>query len=488
MRRGNSVRPGTGPRRSNVAGFPVYPETLRPGQPVDAVPSVDQNTDPPPAVILNGSALPKAAAVVVETPSANDDAAPDSSTRSKDGPAVAKTDVTTPSADPSSAPATEKEEAKAKEDKDDKEAKESVKTEPERAGGKMRTDRPDRPERRARERKGGRGRSAAPPPVAPAAAEPEATSASATSAPTTEKAVVAHTVPSPVVARGIDAPVEPTEKGTTPHADLDEKFFAEGVHSEQEMLAAAAAADGKSSRPSAPLEEEIDPKILLKLQPDVRARRAKFGSVAKWVSIVCVVLIGAAALARYKNGQDSQEAAEREMAAYAAAHTYTAPTDKPPPAAAPTQTTTAAAVAPADSAEVPAPADSVAAANPAGSNAPPGRAPLGPEAVASAAPAAPAASGAAAGTALSDTETPPAKTAQQEKRDAQILLDRGAFGRAAEAGERSVRLDPSDGEAWLLLGASYQSMGRAGDAKRAFNSCLSQGKKGPLGECKAMLQ
>jgi hypothetical protein len=451
MRRGNSVRPGTGVRRSNVAGFPAYPETLRPGQGLDGQPIEGESSAVPPPVILNGSALPKAAAVVVEIPSANDDVAPDSSTRSKDEVAVAKEVDAPPKVEE---PEAEKEEPKAKE-----------------PTVKMRTDRPERPERRSRDRGKGKGRSAAPPPVAPNVIEDEP---KVSAPPPAEKTVEAAT------ASVVVAPKETAEKAAAP-ADLDEKFFAEGVDSEQEMLAA------KSATPSMPIEDEIDPKILLKLHPDVRARRAKFWPIVQWVGIGCAVLIGAAGLVRYKNNQSSQEAADRDMAAYAAAHTYTEPTDKPPPPLAPTQAAPAAAntaaAAPGDPEAIPPPADTAAG------NAP-GKPPLGPEAkaVAAAALGAPAPPGAAAGTAQTDTETPPAKTAQQEKRDAQVFLDRGAFGSAIAAGERSVNLDPTDGEAWLLLGAAYQSQGRAGDAKRSFNNCLKQGKKGPIGECRAMLQ
>jgi hypothetical protein len=53
-------------------------------------------------------------------------------------------------------------------------------------------------------------------------------------------------------------------------------------------------------------------------------------------------------------------------------------------------------------------------------------------------------------------------------------------------GLESVRLDPVDGEAWLILGAAYQMVGDAKEARRAFASCLKEGKRGPRGECAAM--
>ena len=82
----------------------------------------------------------------------------------------------------------------------------------------------------------------------------------------------------------------------------------------------------------------------------------------------------------------------------------------------------------------------------------------------------------------------PAKTAAEEKRDARSLLERYNAKGAIEAGERSVALDPTDGDAWLILGAAYQEVGQLDGARRAFQACLKQAKRGPVGECRAMLQ
>jgi tetratricopeptide (TPR) repeat protein len=258
---------------------------------------------------------------------------------------------------------------------------------------------------------------------------------------------------------------------------LDERFFSEGVQSDGEVFARKQS----SVRPHEP-EEEIDPKLLLKMHPDVRARRAKFAPIVKWV-VLGAVLLGLGGLVKHKIAQGDQETAAREMAEYAATHAPASatkedtPTTAPapvvvvgaqgaasgetaPPAALPK--TTEGQAAPADGTEVheaPVPAAGSSAAAAVGSVSPP-----------------------------PEGESAPAKTAAQEKRDCQVFLDRGAFGKAVEAGQRSVAVDPSDGEAWLLLGAAYQSLGRAGDAKRSFSACLRQGKKGPLAECKAMLQ
>ena len=82
----------------------------------------------------------------------------------------------------------------------------------------------------------------------------------------------------------------------------------------------------------------------------------------------------------------------------------------------------------------------------------------------------------------------PTKTALEEKKDAQRLLDRGKSKDAIAAGERSVALDPADGEAWLLLGAAYPEQGKMADARRCYPACIKEGKRGPKGECAAMLR
>ena len=80
------------------------------------------------------------------------------------------------------------------------------------------------------------------------------------------------------------------------------------------------------------------------------------------------------------------------------------------------------------------------------------------------------------------------KTALEEKSVARRNLERGKLAEAIEAGERSVALDPADGEAWLLLGATYQEKGNRAEAQRCYASCLREGKRGPLGECRAMIR
>jgi predicted Zn-dependent protease len=83
---------------------------------------------------------------------------------------------------------------------------------------------------------------------------------------------------------------------------------------------------------------------------------------------------------------------------------------------------------------------------------------------------------------------PDPKAAKKEKLASQIALERGKNDLAIESGERSVKLDPTDGEAWLILGAAYQAKGKGHDARRCFTACLKEGKRGPKSECAAMLR
>lgn len=82
----------------------------------------------------------------------------------------------------------------------------------------------------------------------------------------------------------------------------------------------------------------------------------------------------------------------------------------------------------------------------------------------------------------------PAKSAAEEKKSTRIALERGKLKDAIAAGERSIALDPTDGETWLLLGAAYQDSGKSIDARRCFVECAKQGKRGPINECRMMLR
>jgi hypothetical protein len=310
---------------------------------------------------------------------------------------------------------------------------------------KPRTDKPKRAERRSKDR--GKG--------ARSSAAPAGPTRGASRAP-------APVVPSVLPSVASVAPSMPPSSGP-PAADLADRFFEEGVKSEHEIVKPRL---GAVMVQEAQEDEAADLKILHKMQPEVLARRAKYVRYVSIVSAGCM-LLGLAGLVKHKIARGDQENAARDMAAYAATH---APENSPIENAAPMVAPSPSSLPAVPPVEPSPSAVAVAAASAAPDVAPPGQVPA-PAVAAAVSP--PSATG---------------KTAAQEKRDCQGFLDRGAFGKAAEAGERSVALDPTDGEAWLLLGAAYQSIGRGGDARRSFNACLKQGKKGPLGECRAMLR
>jgi hypothetical protein len=82
----------------------------------------------------------------------------------------------------------------------------------------------------------------------------------------------------------------------------------------------------------------------------------------------------------------------------------------------------------------------------------------------------------------------PLKSAHEEREDARSALEHGKAKDAVDAATRSVTVDPTDAEAWLLLGAAQQETGHPADAHSSFLECTKQAKTGNVGECRAMLQ
>lgn len=82
----------------------------------------------------------------------------------------------------------------------------------------------------------------------------------------------------------------------------------------------------------------------------------------------------------------------------------------------------------------------------------------------------------------------PTEDAVRLREASRSALERGSLKTSVEAGESAVALDPTDSEAWLVLGAAYQQMGNLEQARRCFRSCLEKGKGGSRGECAAMLR
>jgi cytochrome c-type biogenesis protein CcmH/NrfG len=80
------------------------------------------------------------------------------------------------------------------------------------------------------------------------------------------------------------------------------------------------------------------------------------------------------------------------------------------------------------------------------------------------------------------------KEAKREKKAAQRALERGKLDAAIASGTRSVALDPTDAEAWLVLGAAYMEKHDTASARKAFTSCTTTATHGSKKECASMLR
>ena len=87
------------------------------------------------------------------------------------------------------------------------------------------------------------------------------------------------------------------------------------------------------------------------------------------------------------------------------------------------------------------------------------------------------------------TPPPVVGDAKEEKAKCKKALETRKLADAIEAGERSVAIDQTDGEAWLLLGASYQEKGDLPNARKAYGSCTKLGTASKFTrECAQMLR
>ena len=219
----------------------------------------------------------------------------------------------------------------------------------------------------------------------------------------------------------------------------------------------------------------------------VRARRRYLTRyVAGAVSVAGV--IGLAAIVRVTTARDASAAGDpsRVASVVAASLPAMAPVE---PAPAASDSIVAAAAAQAPAAADPPSASAAAADPPSASNVVPDTA--HPAAVGNEPSSAdPAAVKASASTPAADAP-PDAQAiaeARKARQDSQRALDRGHLAAAIEAGEQSVAIDPTDADAWLILGAAYQAQGHAVDARRCFVSCARQARRGARSECRALLR
>ena len=116
----------------------------------------------------------------------------------------------------------------------------------------------------------------------------------------------------------------------------------------------------------------------------------------------------------------------------------------------------------------------------------PGRAPALTAAVAPAIAATPAVPAVSAG----GTSEPPGASAESATHlviRAQQYLESGSPSRAVEVARRATQTDPSDAEAWLTLGAAYDSAGNHAKSRAAYEACGRQAKGARVSECRALV-
>jgi hypothetical protein len=263
--------------------------------------------------------------------------------------------------------------------------------------------------------------------------------------------------------------------------------------------------------PSADSSLEIDtrdPRAAMKMTPLVARRRAH---LAKYVT-VAVGLAGALCAAALVKITVARGHEEHPRLALTSEGTFTAEPglDQEPtrePARSPSETPNSAPVDPpaaeSAAAETPAAASAQQAGTSAAAEPSANAASAAQGGAAQSGAAAPAESGqvaakdekpgaapAEAPTAVEAPQDPKeiAKEAAKSKVKARGALEWGKMAEAIAEGEKSVALDPTDAESWLILGAAYQEKGDSKNAMRSFKSCLDQGKRGPRNECAAMLR
>ena len=268
-------------------------------------------------------------------------------------------------------------------------------------------------------------------------------------------------------------PMTDDEISIPPVGDLAVEPVADRFFSEGEVVAARASQEEHEQEWADVVARESRKSL-----PEVVERRARLSKYVRWAvggaAVLCLAALGRTLVA------PSTQASTQASSSLHAVNVLAAPL------AAPVAPSVAPNVAPAPAARP--------AAEPAVTTAPPAT----PEPAAARTPE-PAAEPAPAAVAVPVIDIPKAApaeapaavdkaSAREEKNASRRALERGKVTDAIAAGERSVALDPTDGEAWLLLGAAYQDKGNLGEARRAYTACTKEGTRGPIGECRAMLR
>jgi DNA-binding response OmpR family regulator len=75
---------------------------------------------------------------------------------------------------------------------------------------------------------------------------------------------------------------------------------------------------------------------------------------------------------------------------------------------------------------------------------------------------------------------------QQAQKALDNEKDPRSASRAAELAWKATKRDPSNAEAWLTLGAAYQTLGNKAQAQNAYRSCAKQASGPRVAECRAL--
>ncbi|MCL2779277.1 MAG: response regulator [Polyangiaceae bacterium] len=108
---------------------------------------------------------------------------------------------------------------------------------------------------------------------------------------------------------------------------------------------------------------------------------------------------------------------------------------------------------------------------------------------ASARPAAPTAIAATPAGAKSANDAVDPRAAESLTQRAQQALEKDdthQASKAAELARQATQRDPTSAEAWLTLGAAYQSLGKEGQALEAYRSCVNKAQGDRVAECRAL--
>jgi hypothetical protein len=86
-----------------------------------------------------------------------------------------------------------------------------------------------------------------------------------------------------------------------------------------------------------------------------------------------------------------------------------------------------------------------------------------------------------------ESAVPDSAGAEQTKQASLAALKDGKLDDAIAAGEQATALDPTDADAWLILGAAYQNKGDIAAARRCYRTCTQHATRGEIRECTFLL-